>query len=110
MENIKEETLAFLTKWWAYLFYIFLGVMGKFSFDIVKKRRISLWYAIGVTGISCFIGFLASMWFMAYHPGYAPYGVPIATLFSDKILMYMATLNWKSLLDSLYGFVSNTKK
>lgn len=110
MHDFKEDALAFFTKWWSYCFYVFLGVMGKFSFDILRKKKISLWYLIGATGLACFVGFLSSIWFMAHYPLYAPYGVPIATLFSDKILMYCAALNWKPLLDSLYGIFTTTKK
>ena len=106
MQTIKEEALTFFTKWGYYIFYVFLGIMGKFSYDIVRKRKISLWYAIGVTGISCFIGFLACVWCSKHDAGYAPFVVPIVTLFSDRILMYLAALNWKPILDSIYGTFS----
>jgi len=109
MHDIKEETLTFLTKWWSYIFYVMIGVMGKFSFDIVKRKKISIWYIIGATGVACFIGFLASMWCEYHYKPYAPYIVPIATLCSDKILMYIATLNWKPVLDSIYGVFTKNK-
>ncbi len=111
--SFRDETIAFLSKWWSYFFYVFIGIVGKFSFNIVNKKKMSLWYAIGTTGISCFTGFLVSMYCKTHNPAYAPYMVPMCTLFADKILMsfaaYVDRLNWKALMASIYEFITKQK-
>lgn len=104
MAKIFEEVVNFFSKWWVYLFYVLIGIVGKFSWDISRRKRITFLGAMSTVGISGFIGYISSVY--CYNNGYtdkAAYIVPICTLLSDKILTYVVfRVKWKEIRDAFF--------
>lgn len=104
MSDWKQEVLAFFTRWWLYLCYILIGIVTKFSYDLVKKKKISFLQAIGSTGIAGFLGFLATLYCVHKDLSTTLAGiiVPLATILSDKIFTWLFTRDWGKMLDGIY--------
>lgn len=102
MPRIPEEIIAFFTKWWVYVFYVLIGIVGKFSWDISRKKRITFLSAISTVGISGFIGYISSVYCSNNQlENKAAYIVPICTLLSDKIISYLILrVKWKEIKDA----------
>ncbi len=100
----KNVFIAFFLKFWAYLFYIMIGIVAKFSFDLIRGKKISLMQAVGITGLSVFVGFLASLWSIKHNPDNAGIIVPIATLAADKIVTSIMALNWGKITSQWLGW------
>lgn len=98
MTDLKDEIFLFVSKVWALFFYVLLGIMAKFSLDLVQGKRISFLQGIGSVGISLFVGFLAAVWCMNNNSTLAPYIVPICTLSADKILTVILSIDWKDFI------------
>jgi uncharacterized membrane protein len=100
-----EELVAFFSKWWVYIVYIFIGIVGKFSWDISRRKRITWLGAISTVGISGFVGYISSVY--CHNNSLdekAAYIVPICTLLSDKILTYVVVrIKWKELKDAIFN-------
>ena len=80
---------------------VFIGVLGKISYELTMKRKLSLIEWIAVCGISVFIGYLSALWCVNNQMAEQGYFiVPIATLFGEKITMYL-TDNFKSLANRI---------
>ncbi len=103
MSRIPEEIIAFFTKWWVYVLYVLIGIVGKFSWDISRKKRITFLSAISTVGISGFIGYISSVYCSNNHlENKAAYIVPICTLLSDKIISYLVfRVKWKEIKDAI---------
>ena len=104
MERVWNEFVNFLNKWWVYLFYILIGIVGKFSWDISRKKRMTFLGALSTVGISGFVGYVSSVY--CQNKGMvedAAYIVPICTLLSDKLLSYMVfQVKWKVIWDAIF--------
>lgn len=105
MDNFFENIISFFSKWYVYLFYIVIGIVGKFSWDISRRKHITLLSAISTVGISGFIGYLSSVY--CSNNGLenkAAYIVPICTLLSDKIISYLIfRVKWKEIRDAIFN-------
>lgn len=98
MENIKEEVLTFFSKIYVWLIYILVGLMAKYSYDIIKGKKISLAQALASAGIALFVGFIASV--LCVNNDMEREGmwiVPIATLLSEKIVMALFAIDWRNI-------------
>lgn len=102
--NIRNESLQFLTKWWAYFAYIGIGLLGKFGLDIYNKKIMKFWYVISSAILACFVGYLTSIWCVAHKNTNAAIIVPISTLFWDKVISFLLIVIRKWLSD-----ITNTK-
>ena len=110
MDDFKRETLAFLSKWIVWIISISVGLIAKISYELSQKRRISVWQALGITGISIFFGYMVSIICVNY--GFEKQGqiiVPVATLLGEKISAYIIT-NFNRLVDTLWSFWDFVKK
>lgn len=93
MENFTKEITYLFTKVWVWLLCIFLGLMAKYSYDIITGKRITLLQALASAGIAFFVGFLASVWCVINDmEREGMWIVPIATLLSEKVIMAMLTI------------------
>lgn len=97
MEFFKEEIVSFFSKIWVWLFYIFLGIIGKFSHDLIMKRKLTWVQAFASIGIALFCGFIASVVCANNFPEQAAYIVPIATLLSEKFFVAVFAIDYKAL-------------
>lgn len=85
MENLKNELLLLWGKIWIWAALIFLGIIGKLSYDIKMKRKLSFLSIAASIGIGVFMGYLASAW--CIYMGWQQQGmflVPMATIASEK--------------------------
>ena len=105
MSKPFEEIISFFTKWCVYLFYILIGIVGIFSWDISRRKRISLLGAVSTVGLSGFIGYLSSVYCQNNHlEDKAAYIVPICTLLSDKIISYLVLrIRWNEIRDAIFN-------
>lgn len=111
MQQEKTELIALITKWYLWACYILLGVLGKMSYDLVRGRKISLMQSLGTTGISIFVGVLASMWCMKHTPDNGAFIVPVATLLADKIVTALFAMDIKAIVNEIAKYwYDKTKK
>lgn len=103
MSDKNTELFAFLSKYGALFTYILIGVVGKFGFDLVSGKKISGWYVFGTGCIAIFVGWISWEWcarWPALNPGLV---VPIATLLSRDILLFITMMDWQGVLKILTG-------
>lgn len=103
------EVLDFLSKCGALFGYIIIGLMGKFGFDIVTKKKITFWYAFGTGCMACFSGFITWQC-IKDNPKLNP-GVylPIASLISRDILLFLTMIDWQGVLKLVTRKSTKTK-
>lgn len=87
-----------LSKYGAWIAYVCIGLIGKFGWDIVAKKELSWLYVIGTGFMAVFVGFISSRWFMIHNPEMGAYVVPVLTLVSRDILMFIKMLDWSKIL------------
>lgn len=111
MQQEKTELIALITKWYLWALYIFLGVLGKLSYDLVRGRKITIMQSLGTTGISIFVGVITSMWCMKHSPDNGAFIVPVSTLLADKIFTALFALDLKKIANEWLSYwVEKTKK
>jgi len=100
--SIKNELIAraseFFSKYGVWVAYVLIGFVGKIGWDIVSKRKISPLYLLGTGCMAIFVGFVSSKWFMINAPAKGPYVVPVLTLVSRDVLMFLSVIDWKKVL------------
>lgn len=99
--NIFNEIVAFVTKWGTVIASIGVGILAKVSTELLLKRRLSMIQWVGIMGVSIFGGYMMSVW--CHTRGWLEqsyYLVPLATLFSEKVMIYITT-NYKIILGRL---------
>jgi len=101
MSDFKTEAIAFFTKWWAWFFYVTIGILAKLCFELTRRNKIPLSVTIGSAGMAAFVGFLASYWCITHSPENGAIIVPIATLLSDKIITFLFTMDYAKILELL---------
>jgi len=96
--RLADETLEFISKWGAWVTYIFIGLVGKFGWDIINRKKMSFWYIFGTGMVAIFVGYLSTMWCSAHCPAQGAYIVPVCTLVSRDIMLFLTMLDWPSIL------------
>ena len=96
---------AVWAKWWVYFFYIVIGMIGKLSWDISRKRRITFLGMVSTVGLSGFVGYLSAVYCQNNDlEAKAGYIVPICTLLADKIITYLVLrIKWKELREAIFN-------
>lgn len=103
MLKLNHEVAEFLEKWGALFTYIFIGLVGKFGYDIVTRKKLSAWYVFGTGCVGICIGYLSFMLCrsrQAWNPGIV---VPVATLVSRDIMLFITMVDYVSVLKILTG-------
>jgi hypothetical protein len=104
--SLKHQALTevsdTLTKYGAWIAYVCIGLIGKFGWDIVAKRQLSSWYVLGTGFMAIFVGFISSKWFMIHSPETGSYIVPVLTLVSRDVLMFIKMIDWVKLLSVVF--------
>ncbi len=103
MSDKNPELISFLTKYGALVTYVIIGLVGKFGFDIVTGKKISGWYVLGTGCMAIFVGWLTWMWcqkWPALNPGFV---IPIATLVSRDIMLFITMVDYMSILRIITG-------
>ncbi len=91
-----DQVGQFLFKYGALLGYILLGLIGTFSFDLLRNRKMTIPYVLGCTGAAIFVGYVGGTWVLANYPEKAPILTPILTLLANNIISAVI-LNWKAI-------------
>lgn len=100
---IINEFMAFLSKTWIWLVTIMGGIAAKISLDVLNGKKMSFMERLAVIGISFFGGYLAAVY--CDSNGMQEQGkwiVPLATLFSETIIMW-AVKNHKRIFFQILG-------
>lgn len=98
MAEIRDEILNLLSKIWTYIALIALGLIGKFSYDIISGKKITFWQALASAGIAVFIGFMAGA--ICNYNGWEKQQtiiIPVSTLLSEKIILALFSLDYKGI-------------
>lgn len=115
--TLISQTVQFITKSWFWGLFIIIGLLGKFGLDLVQQRKKSFMQVLGQTLVAGFVGYLASIYCMQHYPplpgsSYSPTSaiiVPITTLISDRIALFLIGIDWHPVLTILTGKSSKTK-
>jgi hypothetical protein len=119
MEQHKTaESANFLARAITVAVAIVVGLMAKYSYELSKGRKLSILAWVGITGLSVFTGYMASVICDYYHSYDASkIIVPLATLFGEKIIEFLflkfsfVVTQWlKSVLSSLFSAVNKDMK
>jgi hypothetical protein len=99
--NLLTEIGAFFSKSAAWILSIGVGVIAKVSTELLLKRKLSMMQWIGIMGVSIFGGYMMATW--CHSHGWVTEGnylVPLATLFSEKVMIYITT-NYRAIIDRI---------
>lgn len=110
MEMFKEEIAAFLSKIWVWGVYILIGIIGKFSHDLIMGKRLTWLQIFASIGIALFCGFIASVICMNNFPDKAAYIVPVATLLSEKIVVALVAVDYKTIISEMAQYWADKSK
>jgi hypothetical protein len=99
--NYLTHFLSDLNNW---VFGIFIGVLGKISYELYMKRTITVIQWIAVIGLSIFSGYLTSVYCENNgHTQEASWAVPMATLMGEKLFLYVMN-NYKKIFTGVLSF------
>lgn len=102
MADLKTDALIFLSKTWVWFLYIVLGLMLKFSYNIISGKKITFWHAVASCICSIAIGALSSIWcIQTNRESMGTWIVPAATLLSDKLLTAAFSIDYKKILQEI---------
>lgn len=105
MAEIKDEILAWLSKGTAWLLYIAIGLIGKFSYDMITRRKITFMQALASTGAALFVGFVTGA--ICMHNGLEDKQmiiIPVSTLLSEKIMLAVFTVDIRKHLSEWFSW------
>ena len=101
MNEITTELSAFITKSSAFIAAIAVGVVAKISTEILMKRKLNMFQWLGIVGISVFFGYLTAVYCSNNQmDNQGKWLVPLATLFGEKIMIYLTT-HYKAILHKI---------
>lgn len=111
MEQIREDIAIWFSKIWVWILYIIVGLVGKFSYDLLTGKKITMWQALASTGVALFFGFLSVAFCMykEYDKG-GMFIVPITTLLSEKLMIAIFAVDWKKVTADLVQYVADKIK
>lgn len=95
--DIWEELFQFFYKYGTYVGLVFLGLVGKFSWDLMQNKRRSRMYTLGSAGVGIFGGYLACVYMFQNYPQKAPLLVPLITMTSNNLVSAIMTIDYKAL-------------
>lgn len=97
-----DQIIEFFLKWWVWFAYVFVGIIGKFSYDYGSGKKFSWAKILSSVGIAFFVGFISAS--ICIYNGWieqAAYIVPIATLLSEKLVWAAFSVDYKQLLSDM---------
>lgn len=105
MEGWQHEILVFLNKIWLSVVGIGVGIIGKFSYDMVNGKKYSKAAFWGALGVCIFVGYIVST--ICRNVGWvekSAWLTPIATALSQT-LMQALIQNWHKVFKKITGGV-----
>lgn len=105
---LAHEIMAFISKSGMWIVTIVSGVVAKISLDVINGRKMTAVQRLAVTGISFFGGYLTAIYCTSN--GMDEQGkwmVPLATLFSETVIMWVVN-NHKRIFFHLLSFFTKS--
>lgn len=90
--DILEQLLIFISKSAAYIGLIVLGIIGRFSLNLLHNRKMTWAYIVGYSGLSFVVGYIACAWMQTNCPNRIPVLLPITTLLSNNLVSFLMTI------------------
>lgn len=109
-QDIINQVVEFIDKWWAWAAWVAIGIVGKMGIDLTRNHKMNFWQWLGSTMSACFIGYLACVFCQANYPKQGALIVPIATLISDRIMMFLLSVNWTPIIEIVLQKKGGNKK
>lgn len=78
---------------------IFLGLIGQFSYNLLRNKTFTRAYVLGCTGITLFVGYVGGTFIMQHYPDKASLYIPMLTLVSNNIVSAIMSVNYKALIE-----------
>lgn len=102
MYKPNQEITEIFTKYGVWLAYVLMGFVGKFGWDIITNKKITFKYILGSGLCAAFVGYLASVYCMRNAPTVGSYIVPVCTLVSRDIILFLMTIKWNEILEKIF--------
>lgn len=97
----KQEFLdlsSLIQKHLTLLLLIALGLLGKFSYDLLTNKKFTYSYVFGTTGIAIFGGYISAVFIDGRWPTQSNLLIPVATMLSFNIVSAIVSIDIKLLL------------
>jgi hypothetical protein len=104
-----DEVITYSTQQRTYVIGMSIGLLGKISYEIFKKRTLNVVQWLAVVGMSVFSGYMVSVY--CHTNGMdasAQFLVPISTLLGEKMFIYLFA-NYKSILTGVFNLIIKPK-
>lgn len=89
--------------------YVLISLIGKFGYDLVSNRKITIKYMAGTSFMGLFVGYIVYQW-CKLHPSMNPgIAIPMATLFSRDLIVFATMIDKKRLFEMLLSSNKKTK-
>ena len=86
-----------------------IGLLGKLSYEIYKKRTLSVIQWLAVVGMSVFSGYMVSVYCHTNNmQSSAQFLVPISTLLGEKMFIYLFA-NYRRIIDGIINVILKRK-
>jgi len=95
--DLFDSLSQFIYRYITYIGLILMGLMGRFSYDLIRNKKRNWSYIAGCTGIAILGGYMSSVYFMQNYPAKAPFMVPLITMISNNLVSAVMTIDYKAL-------------
>ena len=104
-----DEVITYSTQQRTYVIGMSIGLLGKISYEIFKKRTLNVIQWLAVVGMSVFSGYMVSVYCHTNNmQSSAQFLVPISTLLGEKMFIYLFA-NYKSILTGIFNLIIKPK-
>lgn len=101
-----NELYALFSKLGSWASILFIGLVGKISYELLQGKKLKWYHWIGMAGLSLFVGWLAIEWCDMYGLNEQKNLIgPVATLFGDRIVIFIVAKHRDILTSLLSSFI-----
>ena len=104
-----SPVIEFIVRWMSFIGYVMIGLIGKFGYDIVSKKKITIPYILGTSAMALFVGFLTCKLCTAHPVVNESVAVPVATLLSRDMIVFLTMVDKKKLVEILLNIKSPSR-
>lgn len=97
-ESITIDISSFFLKHLTLLGLILLGLLGRFSYDLLRNKKFTAAYVLGCTGASFVIGCLAGNWAEVHYSDNATALTVLSTMLANNIVSAIMSIDYKALM------------
>ncbi|MBL0317146.1 MAG: hypothetical protein IPP69_15815 [Flavobacteriales bacterium] len=104
-----NELYALFSKLGSRASILFIGLVGKISYELLKGKKLKWYHWLGMTGISLFVGIMSLVWCDIYGMQKQSFFIgPVATLMGHHIVVFLVAKH-KEILTSLFNSIMKKK-